>query len=89
MGCNYKKKKKKIGKNKKILIVIGSQKVEKEVYEESDSNISVTNQPHSEIAALAVALDRIQQGKELDKQFSKSKIKIIPQKKGKMVKKRS
>ena len=78
----------KMQKKKKILMVIGSQKVEKEVYEETDSNISVTGQPHSEIAALAVTLDRIQQGKELDKRFSKSKIKIIPQKKGKMVKKR-
>ena len=88
-GLQLQKEEKKIGKKKQILIVIGSQKVEKEVYEESDANISVTGQPHSEIAALAVALDRIQKGKELDKRFSKSKIKIIPQKKGKKVKKRS
>ncbi len=88
-GLQLQKEEEKIGKNKKILIVIGSQKVEKEVYEESDANISVTSQPHSEIAALAVALDRIQQGKEINKRFLKSKIKIIPQKMGKKVKKRS
>ena len=86
-GLQLQKEEKKLHKKKKLLIVIGSQKVEKGVYEESDANIAVTSQPHSEIAALAVALDRIQQGKELGKSFSKSKIKIVPQKSGKKVKK--
>jgi len=72
---------------KKVLLVIGSQKVEKEVYEQSDANIAVTGQPHSEIAALAVALDWLQQGKELGLKFKGAKIKVLPLKKGKKVSK--
>ena len=75
----------KIRKKKKILVIIGSQKVIGEVYQKADLNISVTQQPHSEIAALAVALDRIQDGKELEKKFKNAKITIVPQEKGKKV----
>ena len=75
----------KIGKLNKVAILVGSQKVEREVYETVDYNISVTNQPHSEIAALAVFLDRVQKGKEFEKDFKKAKIKIIPQERGKKV----
>jgi len=78
----------KIRKKQKILVIIGSQKVEKEVYRLSDANISITTQPHSEIAALAVFLDRLQSGKELEKKFSKAKIKVVPQKKGKKITKK-
>lgn len=69
-------------KSKKILVVIGGEKVPWDIYDMADHNIAVTNQPHSEIAALAVTLDRIQKGK-LDRKFLKPKIKVIPQKKGK------
>ncbi|HLD58405.1 MAG TPA: tRNA (cytidine(56)-2'-O)-methyltransferase [archaeon] len=75
----------KIRKQKKILVIIGSQKVETEVYHKADANISVTQQPHSEIAALAVALDWAQKGKELGKKFKNAKIRIVPQEKGKKV----
>ena len=44
------------GKN--ILVVIGASKVPKDVYFIADMNIAVGNQPHSEIAALAIFLDR-------------------------------
>ena len=84
-GEEIQNKDKEIGKNKKICIIIGSQKVEREIYHLSDYNISVTRQPHSEIAALAVTLDRIQDGKELEKKFLNAKKEIIPQKTGKQV----
>jgi len=76
---------KKIGKLNKVAILVGSQKVEREVYDTVDYNISVTNQPHSEIAALAVFLDRVQNGKELEKDFKGAKIQIIPQERGKKI----
>lgn len=79
------KKEKEISKNNKICIIIGSQKVEKEVYYLSNYNISITNQPHSEIAALAVTLDRIQKGKEFEKKFENAKKEIKPKKIGKKV----
>lgn len=72
---------------KKILIIIGSEKVPKEVYEIADYNISITNQPHSEIAALAIFLDKIFDSKEFYSEFENAKIKIIPAEKGKKIKK--
>ncbi len=73
----------KIKKNKKLTLIIGSQKVERQIYEEADYNISIGNQPHSEIAALAVFLDRVFEGKELNKEFDNAKTKIIPSQKSK------
>lgn len=70
-----------IKKNKKILVIIGAEQVPREFYEIADYNISVTNQPHSEVAALAITLDRLMEGKELTREFSekfKGKIKIEP-----------
>ena len=70
---------------KDILVIIGSEKVPSEVYQLIDYQIAVTNQPHSEVAALAVFLDWYFKGKELNKNFENSKVKIIPQLKGKKV----
>lgn len=68
----------KIRKNKNVFIIIGGEKVPSDVYELADYNISVTSQPHSEIAALAMALDRYRKGKSV-----KFKERIKPSKKGK------
>ena len=74
------------GFKKNILIVIGASKVPKEVYSLADMNIAVGNQPHSEIAALAIFLDRFFQGKELISTFQNAKMSIIPSSHGKRVK---
>jgi tRNA (cytidine56-2'-O)-methyltransferase len=71
--------------HKNKLIVIGSTKVPREVYELATYNVSVTNQPHSEIAALAVFLDHLFQGAELTKTFTNAKIKVVPSERGKKV----
>ena len=73
----------KIRKSKKVLVVVGSEKVPGEVYHISDYNISITNQPHSEVAALSIFLNEISGKKE--KKFSKTKLRIIPQERGKKV----
>jgi len=65
---------KKIKKEKKVLVIIGSQKVEIDVYKESQYNVSIGKQPHSEIAALALFIDRIFEGRELDAKFPDAKI---------------
>jgi tRNA (cytidine56-2'-O)-methyltransferase len=44
----------------------------------------VTNQPHSEVAALAIFLDRYTKGKWLKNQFN-GKIEIVPTNEGKRV----
>ncbi|MEK6958965.1 MAG: tRNA (cytidine(56)-2'-O)-methyltransferase [archaeon] len=76
---------KKISKKDKLCIIVGSQKVEREVYDVSDFNVGVTAQPHSEIGALAVFLDRVQNGKELENKFKGAKRRIEPQERGKKV----
>lgn len=60
-----------------LLVIVGAEKVPRWVYTHVDYNISVGNQPHSEIAALAVFLDRIQNQKIKDG-FEDSDINVIP-----------
>lgn len=71
-----------------VLVVVGAEKVPGEVYKLADYNVAIGNQPHSEVAALAVFLDRYFEGKELYKEFKDPKIKIVPQERGKKVVKR-
>ena len=72
-------------KEENLLIVVGAEKVPREIYEFADYNVGIGSQPHSEISALAILLDRIQQGSQFNKVFSGAKRKIIPTKKGKTV----
>lgn len=60
-----------------ILVVVGAEKVPRWVYKNVDYNVSVGNQPHSEIAALAVFLDRIQE-EGIKKDFDGAEIKVEP-----------
>ena len=60
-----------------LLVVVGAEKVPRFVYKNVDYNISVGNQPHSEIAALAVFLDRIQD-REIKEEFQGAEIKVEP-----------
>lgn len=83
-GLQYQKELPKIRKSKKNkLIVVGSEKVPPEVYHIADYNLSITSQPHSEVAALSLFLHDFFEGKELNKKFAKPKIKVTPQKCGK------
>jgi len=60
-----------------ILVIVGAEKVDRWVYENVDYNISVGNQPHSEIAALGVFLDRLRGG-EIKDSFEGAEIEIKP-----------
>ncbi len=72
---------------KDVLVIVGSQKVPKAFFssEVSDYNVAVGNQPHSEISALAVFMDRLYEGEELGREFDDAKLRIVPQKHGKRV----
>jgi len=83
-GIQIQKAKARIRKEKKVLAIIGSEKVPREVYELSDYNVAIGNQPHSEIAALAVFLHEYFEGKELNAKKS-GKLRIVPQSRGKKV----
>jgi len=67
------------------LIVVGGQKVPRSIYELADYNISITQQPHSEVAALCIFLDRYFEGAEFNKKFDDAELRIIPQRMGKSV----
>jgi tRNA (cytidine56-2'-O)-methyltransferase len=68
-----------------LLVVVGAEKVPREIYELADYNVGIGSQPHSEISALAILLDRIQNGTQFEKSFTNAKRKIIPTKMGKNV----
>ncbi|RLF88093.1 tRNA (cytidine(56)-2'-O)-methyltransferase, partial [Thermococci archaeon] len=77
--------KEKLREGHDFMIIVGAEKVPREVYELADYNVAIGNQPHSEVAALAVFLDRLLEGKGLRKEFKNAKLKIIPQARGKKV----
>lgn len=63
---------------KSLLVVVGGEKVPGEVYGLADYNVAITNQPHSEVAALATFLDWLQEGRELEREFPNARLKIVP-----------
>jgi tRNA (cytidine56-2'-O)-methyltransferase len=69
--------------HKKILVIVGAEKVPGEIYGMADYNVAVTGQPHSEISSLALFLDHYFSGQELGKEFPGARIRIIPSKAGK------
>ena len=73
-----------IKKHRDVLIVVGSEKVPAELFELADYNVAVGNQPHSEVAAVALFLDRYLEGKWAERVFD-GKVKIVPSEKGKKV----
>jgi len=84
-GENINNVQEELGREANLLIVVGAEKVPREIYELADYNVGVGSQPHSEISALAILLDRIQKGKQFERDFSDAKRKIIPTKNGKNV----
>ncbi|WNY24551.1 tRNA (cytidine(56)-2'-O)-methyltransferase [Methanolapillus millepedarum] len=70
---------------KKLMLIVGAEKVPGEIYEVSDWNVAVGNQPHSEVAALAITLDRIAETDPLLKTFGNAELTVIPMGKGKKI----
>lgn len=78
----------KVRKEKELLVIIGAEKVPREAYDLADYNVAVGNQPHSEIAALAVFLDRLGGGGQLEREFEGGRLRVVPSEKGKRVEER-
>jgi len=67
----------------KLMVAVGAEKVPPELYTLADYNVAITHQPHSEIAALSIFLDRLQEGRELSTDFEgKTRINGDVQRKG-------
>jgi tRNA (cytidine56-2'-O)-methyltransferase len=73
-----------LDKKKDLLIIVGAEKVPPQYYDIADINVSVGNQPHSEVAAVAVFLDRYTSQAWQEKTYD-GDMKIIPSKHGKKV----
>jgi tRNA (cytidine56-2'-O)-methyltransferase len=69
---------------KDVLVIVGAEKVPPEIYELANFNVSVTNQPHSEVAALAIFMDRITESSWAKKNFE-GEMRIVPSGKGKII----
>lgn len=67
-----------------LLIVVGAEKVPRDVFDLVDANIAVGHQPHSEVAALAVFLDRLLGGRALHQELD-GRLQIRPRARGKQV----
>lgn len=61
-----------------VLVVVGSEKMPGEVFRMADWNVAITNQPQSEISALAVFLDWYSKHRIFDKVFPNAQVRIIP-----------
>lgn len=68
-----------------MLVAVGAAKVAIDVYDLATWNIAITNQPHSEVAALAVFLDRLFDGSQFDREWTQATQRIVPQPAGKHV----
>ncbi|MBS3062691.1 MAG: tRNA (cytidine(56)-2'-O)-methyltransferase [Candidatus Diapherotrites archaeon] len=84
-GLELEKTMPKIRNARRVCVVIGSQKVERGVYELADWNLAVGSTPHSEIAALAVFLHELFKGRELRTGFAGARLAIQPNACGKQV----
>ena len=71
------------GKN--MIVLVGAEKVPIDAYNIADFNIAISNQPHSEVSALAIFLDRFYNGSELKRTYE-GKMNVVPMDHGKMVK---
>ncbi|PKM91999.1 MAG: tRNA (cytidine(56)-2'-O)-methyltransferase [Euryarchaeota archaeon HGW-Euryarchaeota-1] len=80
---------KKLATTKNILVIVGGQKVPGEMYGLVDYNVGVGNQPHSEVGALAVFLNSLNEDALKNEEWAckenKGKIMVFPQEKGKKV----
>tara|TARA_B100001564_G_scaffold311896_1_gene284480 strand:+ start:197 stop:742 length:546 start_codon:yes stop_codon:yes gene_type:complete len=75
-----------IPKDRGVVVVVGGAKVPGEIFKTCDYNIAIGNQPHSEVAALALFLDIWREGNSFTEDFSNPKLVINPSKSGKEVK---
>lgn len=69
---------------RRLLVVVGGAKVPPSLFADSDWNVAVGAQPHSEVAALAVLLDRLFDG-TAPRRFGGGTHRIVPRRRGKRV----
>lgn len=68
-----------------VMFVVGAEKVPGDLYKLADYNVAVGNQPHSEIAALALAMNRLRDGGWINDTFPGGEMEVLPNARGKTV----
>ena len=69
---------------REVLVVVGGAKVPSELYRLADANVAVGHQPHSEVAALAIVLDRLL-GVPGPGRWDGARLSVVPRVRGKKV----
>jgi tRNA (cytidine56-2'-O)-methyltransferase len=67
-----------------LLVVVGGAKVPSDLYRLADANVAVGHQPHSEVAALAVLLERLL-GVPGPGRWDRARLVVLPRARGKKV----
>lgn len=68
---------------KDVLVIVGGDKVEWEIYKLANHNLSISSQPHSEVGALAIFLNDFH-GET--KRFKNFKVQVVPKAREKVLK---
>ncbi|MCQ8892905.1 MAG: tRNA (cytidine(56)-2'-O)-methyltransferase [Candidatus Methanosuratincola sp.] len=84
-GIPVKQVKDMIPSDRDLLVIVGGEKVPAQYYEKADFNVAIGNQPHSEVAALAIFLDRMTGGAWEGMPFKNARLRIVPSERGKNV----
>jgi tRNA (cytidine56-2'-O)-methyltransferase len=74
----------KLRRQSAILLVVGGAKVPADLYRRATFNVAVGSQPHSEVAAVAIMLDRLH-GIPASRAWAGARRTILPQARGKRV----
>ncbi len=72
-------------RGQQVLVVVGAEKVPGDLNRLADENVAVGNQPHSEVAALALLMDRLREGQWERDQFEGAQFEVVPTAQGKQV----
>lgn len=72
-------------RGRRLNVVVGGGKVTGNVFDRATWNVAVTNQPHSEVGALAVFLDRLLDGAGVDRDWRGAERVVIPSESGKRI----
>jgi len=71
--------------SKDKLIVVGGSRVPTKVYKNSNYNVSITTQPHSEVSSLAIFQHMLMDGTEFNLKFDDAVFEVVPTSVGKKV----
>ncbi len=74
-----------LARGQDVMIVVGAEKVPGDLYKMADENVAVGNQPHSEVAALALLMDRLREGNWESDEFEGAELQVLPEAHGKRV----